>query len=92
MTAAVVTPEGSWAGAVGVDGDGTPRVPESMMGIAEITNTVTAAEVLLLSQDGRIDLDAALSTYLNNPLLERGTQCARRCRTPAASLTTPRRT
>lgn len=73
VTAAVATPGGSWAGAVGVDGEGTPLVPESMMCIAEITNTVTAAEVLLLSQDGRVDLDAALSTYLDNPLSHRGT-------------------
>ncbi len=69
VTAAVVTPQGSWAGAVGVDGDGAPLVPESMMGMAEITKTVTAAEVLVLAQDGRIDLDAALSTYLASPLL-----------------------
>jgi len=71
VTAAVVTPQGSWAGAVGVDGDGGPLVPEAMMGIAEVTNTVTAAEVLLLAQDGRIDLDAPLSIYLNHPLLGR---------------------
>ena len=69
VTAAVVTPQGSWAGAAGVDGDGAALVPESMMGVAEITNTVTAAEVLLLAQDGRIDLDAALSEYLDSPLL-----------------------
>lgn len=69
VTAAVATPQGSWAGAAGVDGDGAPLVPESMMDIAEITNTVTAAEVLLRAQDGLIDLDVALSAYLDSPLL-----------------------
>ena len=69
VTAAVLTPQGSWAGAVGVDGDGVPLAPEAMMSIAEVTNTVTAAEVMFLAKDGRIDLDAPLSNYLNHPLL-----------------------
>ena len=46
--------------------------PAASPAVAEITNTVTAAEVLLLATDGTIDLDAALSTYLDNPLLNRG--------------------
>ena len=90
VTAAVLTPQGSWAGAVGVDGDGVPLAPEAMMGIAEVTNTVTAAEVLLLAQDGRIDLDAPVSTYLDHPLLSAANRRCGNCyRTPAASPTTP---
>ena len=72
ITAAVVSAQGSWTGAVGVDGAGVSLVPEAMMGIGEATDTVTAAEVLVLAQAGRIDLDAPLSRYLESPLLSRG--------------------
>ena len=71
VTAAVVSVSGSWTGAAGVDGAGVRLVPEAMMAIASITKTVTAAEVVFLAQSGRINLDAAASTYLDNPLLRR---------------------
>ena len=55
---AVVTPEGVWRGAAGVDGRDTPLVPESGMALASITKTFTAAEVMLLSERGQVELDA----------------------------------
>ena len=72
MTAAAVTPDGAWAGATGTDGQGNGLVPQSMMGIASITKTVVAAEVLHLADTGLVELDAPASTYLHHPLLARG--------------------
>ena len=71
VTAAVVTPQGSWTGAVGVDGDGQPLDPNAMMGIGAITHTITAAQVLALTTSGRVDLDTPVSTYLAHPTLQR---------------------
>jgi len=68
---AVVTPDGSWAGVTGTDGDDVPLVPEAMADIASITKTVTAAEVMFLANAGQIDLDTPATTYLAHPLLER---------------------
>ena len=70
VTAAVVSPAGSWSGAAGVDANAARMVPDDMVGIASITKTVTAAEVLQLEQTGRIDLDAAASNYLSYRLLQ----------------------
>ena len=67
VTAAVVSPDGSWAGAVGVDGVGADLVPESAMAIASITKTFTAAEVMVLSARGLVDLDAPVVDYVELP-------------------------
>jgi CubicO group peptidase (beta-lactamase class C family) len=72
VTAAVLSPGGAWTGAAGVDGAGTPLVPEAMTDIGSVTRTVTAAEVLLLADQHRLDLDAPASTYLDHPLLASG--------------------
>lgn len=71
-TAAVVTPDGFWAGATGVDGVGTPLVPESAMAVASVTKTFTAAEVMLLSARGAVDLDAPVADYVDLPFDARG--------------------
>jgi CubicO group peptidase (beta-lactamase class C family) len=71
ITAAVVSAKGSWSGASGVDGSGTPLVPTSMMDIASITKTFTAAEILHLAAAGKLSLDAPASRYLTHPLLAR---------------------
>ena len=70
VTAAVVTPQGSWTGAAGVDGDGQPLDPHAMMGIGAITHTITAAQVLALTASGRVHLDNPVSTYLEHPTLK----------------------
>ena len=67
VTAAVVTPGGAWAGAAGVDGAGTALVPESAMAIASVSKTFTAAEVMLLSARGLVDLDAPITDYVELP-------------------------
>ncbi len=72
VTAAVVTPEGVWRGAAGVDGCGTPLVPQSGMALASITKTFTAAEVMLLSERGQVELDAPASTYIDVPQVANG--------------------
>ena len=71
-TAAVVTSEGVWAGAAGVDGVGSPLQPESAFAIASITKTFVAAEVLLLSAREELELDAAISDYVELPFDPRG--------------------
>lgn len=72
VSAAVLTPDGAWAGAAGVDGAGAALVPDAMGDIGSVTKTFTAAEVVLLAQQGRIDLAAPASAYLEHPLLVRG--------------------
>ena len=72
VTAAVVTPDGTWAGATGVDGVGSALVPESAMAIASVTKTFTAAEVLLLSERDLVDLDAPITDYVDLPFDARG--------------------
>jgi D-alanyl-D-alanine carboxypeptidase len=70
VTAAVVRPEGTWIGAYGVDGAGKALVATAAAPISSITETVTAAEVLRLVDNGQVDLDKFASTYIQNPLLE----------------------
>ncbi len=72
LAAAVVTSKGSWAGATGVDGLGTAIQPTSAFAIASTTKTFTAAEILLLSSQGKIDLDAPVTTYVSLPFETNG--------------------
>ena len=65
VIAAVITADGTWAGAAGIDGpDGRRAVPTDVFSIASITKTFTAALILRLVDQGRIDLDEPLSDYL----------------------------
>lgn len=72
VTAAVVTPQGSWSGAAGHDGRGAVLVPTSGMAIASITKSITAAEVMLLAQRGKVELDSPASRYAAIPQLSNG--------------------
>ncbi|TCO49031.1 CubicO group peptidase (beta-lactamase class C family) [Kribbella antiqua] len=72
VTAAVLTDQGSWMGAAGKGGDGRALVPEAMMGIASISKTFTAAEVLHLAAAGRVDLHAPMSRYVQHRLTGNG--------------------
>jgi D-alanyl-D-alanine carboxypeptidase len=72
LTAAVVTPDGTWVGAAGVDGTGQELRPESAMLIASVTKTFVAAEVLLLASKGEVDLDAPIGRYLDLPFDTQG--------------------
>jgi D-alanyl-D-alanine carboxypeptidase len=72
VTAAVVTPAGTWAGAAGVDGAGAQLRPDSGIALASISKTFTAAEVMLLAEWGKIDLDAPASRYVARPQVANG--------------------
>ncbi|MEV6284744.1 serine hydrolase [Kribbella sp. NPDC051770] len=68
VTAAVLTDRWSWSGAAGRDAAGSRLTPDTSFGVASITKTFVAAEVLLLAQRGALDLDAPLSAYVKHPL------------------------
>jgi D-alanyl-D-alanine carboxypeptidase len=68
VTAAVLSDRGAWQGAAGHDGNGVALTPDAMMGIADITKTFLAAEVMHLAAAGRVDLNAPLSKYIDHPL------------------------
>jgi D-alanyl-D-alanine carboxypeptidase len=72
LSAAVVSPAGSWAGAVGVDAAGTAIRPTSAFAIADITDTFVGAEALLLAAGGKIDLDTPVTTYVSLPFEANG--------------------
>jgi D-alanyl-D-alanine carboxypeptidase len=72
LSAAVVTPKGGWAGAVGVDGAGKTIRADSALAIASTTKTFVAAEILLLSQEGKIKLDAPVTDYVTLPFDAKG--------------------
>ena len=76
VTAAVVSADGSWAGAAGVDGAGDSLVPESAMAIGSMTKTFVAAEVVQLAGQGRVDLDAPISDYVTVPWDTKGATVA----------------
>lgn len=67
VTAAVATPQGVWIGAAGVDGAGAPLAPASGMALGGISVTFTAAQIMLLAEQGKVDLDAPASRYLPVP-------------------------
>lgn len=65
IAAGVIVPGvGRWTGIAGQAPDGTPLPPETQFAIASITKTVVAAQVLALAEDGAIDLDQPIETYL----------------------------
>ena len=72
VSAAVVSPAGTWSGAAGVDGAGVRVQPTSAMGIASVTKTFVAAEVMLLSSRGLVSLDAPLADYVPIPFDDKG--------------------
>lgn len=72
ITAAVVSDRGSWVGAAGTDDRGRPLGPGSKAPLGAIANTFVAAEVMLLSSSGKVDLDAPLSEHVRHPLTADG--------------------
>ena len=64
--AAVVTADGTWAGAAGFDGpDHRPAQAQDEFGIASVSKLILATLVVRLAELGKLDLDAPLSKYLN---------------------------
>ena len=72
VTAAVISPAGIWNGAAGAGGDGRRPDPRAQMAIASITKTFVAAEIMRLVEDGKVDLDAKLSSYVALPVPDLG--------------------
>ncbi len=68
VSAAVVSDKWSWSGAAGKDAAGTTLTPQTSMGVASVTKTFVAAEVMLLAQAKKVDLDAPLSQYVKHKL------------------------
>ncbi|MFI5708220.1 serine hydrolase domain-containing protein [Kribbella sp. NPDC051620] len=68
VTAAVVTDKWIWSGAAGKDAAGIALTPQTSMGVASITKTFVASEVMLLAQAKKLDLDAPLSKYVKHKL------------------------
>ncbi len=65
--ASVITADGQWSGAAGVDGPkGRAADPADQFGLISGGKTVLATLILRLVQDGRIDLDAPLASYLGD--------------------------
>jgi D-alanyl-D-alanine carboxypeptidase len=57
LTAAVISPQGTWNGATGFAAGQRAMVPSDQMGIASITKTPVAAQVLQLVEAGELALD-----------------------------------
>jgi D-alanyl-D-alanine carboxypeptidase len=70
--AAIVTPDGSWVGVTGVDGAGKSIRPTSAFGIGSTSKTVTAAEILLLASQGKLDLDSPVADLVTLPFDAQG--------------------
>jgi CubicO group peptidase (beta-lactamase class C family) len=68
VTAAVVSDKWIWSGAAGKDAAGTALTPQTSMGVASITKTFVASEVMLLAKARKIDLDAPLAKYVKHKL------------------------
>ncbi len=65
--AAVITKDGTWAGAAGTGGpDGRAATAQDEFYLASITQVFTTALVLRLAEEGRIDLDGPLASYLGD--------------------------
>lgn len=65
--AAVITPDGTWTGAAGIGGpDGRAATTDDAFYLASLTQVFTATLVMRLAEQGRIDLDAPISTYLDD--------------------------
>src|SRR5215218_3236830 len=65
--AAVITEDGTWAGAAGIAGaKGRKATGEDEFAIASITKTFTAALILGLVEQGKMDLDEPLASYMGD--------------------------
>lgn len=72
LTVALLTADGRrWASASGTDPDGGELTPETPVTIGSVTKTFTAAAILSLADQGKLDLDASAGTYLPSAKLAR---------------------
>ena len=66
LSASIVTPFGEWSGALGsIDLEAPrPATRDSVFRLASISKPITATAVMLLVEDGKIDLDAPVQRYV----------------------------
>jgi len=64
MTATVMTADGTWSGATGKADDVSDLQPDSQFGIASVTKSVVAAQVMQLVEDGELSLDDPATNHL----------------------------
>ena len=73
LAVAVVANDGrSWTDANGLDDRGRAMDPQAPFVIGSVTKTFTAALVMALVDEGRIQLDVPVTTYLPNVRMARG--------------------
>lgn len=68
MTAVVMSPEGTWSGATGKANDARELSIRDQFGIASVTKSVVAAQVMLMVEDGELGLDDPVADYLPDGL------------------------
>ncbi len=67
MSAAVYIPgQGTWSGTAGISYTGQPITSDMKFGIASNTKLFVATVMLMLQEDGLVDLDDSVSSYLPN--------------------------
>jgi CubicO group peptidase (beta-lactamase class C family) len=64
ITATVMTADGTWSGATGTADDANDMLPNSQFGIASVTKSVIAAQVMLLVEAGELSLDDLATDHL----------------------------
>jgi D-alanyl-D-alanine carboxypeptidase len=64
MAATVMSADGTWSGAAGKADGVHDLVAESQFGIASVTKSIVAAQVMQLVESGEVDLDVPATTYL----------------------------
>ena len=67
MIGAVISPRGSWSGAAGVVGfEGRAATPKDEYYVGGISLIITAALAMRLAEQGKLDLDAPIASYLGD--------------------------
>src|SRR5688572_23010164 len=66
--AVIVAGSGSWAGAAGVDRQGSTLTADSRLLTASVGKTVTAAQILRLVDDGKLRLDDRATDHFSSQL------------------------
>lgn len=64
LTAALITPQGTWSGATGFAAGDRAMTPNDQMSIASITKTLVAAQVMQLVEAGALGLDDRVADRL----------------------------
>jgi D-alanyl-D-alanine carboxypeptidase len=64
VTATVMSPSGTWSGAVGRADQGAPMRPDDQMAIGSITKSIIAAQIMQLVEAGEISLDDPVADRL----------------------------